>query len=361
MSDSPGSSAPSAPAASNVATHSVDSTPGVKQPGQNPDKFKWNSEPSAPESKMAKDGKPSSQIPQKINNPDRNNAEGVEKINHALGKQQHEKNVEEMARRVWKLKDAGKEIEVDSEDKLLAFANKGLGLDRKVSDQARLLKEYEQKLNMALQDPDEFYKQSGKNPKEIYEQRLIEQLKREQAEAQMSPEARRWQAEQSKMQQEMERDRAELNQMRQERHKAQVQHHMEQIDNTLLKVFQDPEVNLPKTEKTVERMVEMMLDFDAKGIEADPKHIAQFVNHEMEQEQLAYWGSMKGDQLLAKIPKAILDEIRRADLDAYRRGKAPGNAQDVAPQRQKPQEQSDSRNKKQVMTKAEWEKYLASF
>jgi len=260
--------------------------------------------------------------------------------------------------KLWKLRDGDKELTLDSEDKLTAYAQKGYGLDKKVSELSRTVREKEELLRLAESDPDAFFQKMGKDPRKLYEERLLRQLDEEENRAKLSPQEVRWRKEVEAQSQAAQQAQQELEHYRQIEHKRNVDHKISEIDDSIMKALNSPNINLPKTERTVARMAELMLEADANNLDISPDQVATFVSQEMETEVLELFGHMSGEQLLTKMPQEIIQKIRQADLARFRAQRAPGNPEDVRAVQQRPA--ADQPQKKKFLSKLEWERQLES-
>ncbi len=220
------------------------------------------------------------------------------------------------AAKKWQLKVDGKAHTIDSEDKLVMLAQKGMGAERRFAEAARIQREHEELKSRVRQSPREVLRQLGLSDEDargVFESELRGEIEREM----LTPEQRRMQA--------LEQRATSAEQKLQQEHEARQQAAFEQtvaaqneiLTRTITEALESG-VGLPKTESTAARMADMLLECMEMGIEPSPKQLAEQVAEELRHEQLSLWETMSYDQLIKHVPDAVLNKLRKGDLARFK-------------------------------------------
>lgn len=234
----------------------------------------------------------------------------------------------------WRIKGAGREHEVDSEEKLIALAQMGLGARQAFTEADKIKQENAQWKQRIKESPWDVLAELGLDPRELSEKKLTEII----ADQELTDEQRELKALKDKNksyeQKEAEREKAE--------HAAQVaklsEHFRGQYDNDFTKVLN--ESGLPKTPAVVRRMAELQLEGMKAGedYEAPLAAVTEMVREEINTNIRETFAAMDGDQILKLLDGTdIANKIRRADLARLRapasitNARAPAQAAAAAP------------------------------
>lgn len=231
-------------------------------------------------------------------------------------KEKAEEKKEESARKVWKLKVRGKEVDYDysDEEKNKQFIQKGLASDDVFQDAAKIKKNAENFVK-ALQG--NFGKvllhPSLGIPKENIRKWAEEYLYGEIRQESMSPEERARLTEQE----ELETFRAEKARREEEsanRHKEELK---ERYRSDWSQKFTEAleAGGLPKTVWTLRKMATYMREALAKGYKhIQPADVVHLVKEDWITEQKQMFSNMDGEKLIEILGKETADKIRRANL-----------------------------------------------
>lgn len=241
-------------------------------------------------------------------------------------------------KKAWKLKVAGKDVEVD-EAELLKRAQMGYSADEKWQEAAKMRKQLENFVGLLQQDPATALEKMGFNVDEFAEKRIQQRIE----EMKKSPE-----------QLEKERIEKELNDLKSEREREKEEARQREIkqlqdkyavelENEINSALSSNELGLPKSPYIVKRMADVMIyaiknkvpDFTAKqALEIVQKEVLDELN-----------------QMYAVAPDEVFEKLVGKDrLNKYRRAKIkktakPATASDIRPTGTKELQQSREDNK----------------
>lgn len=208
----------------------------------------------------------------------------------------------------WTLKVDGKDVTVDSEEKLVALAMKGFGSEKRFAEAAKARKEAEERKARLKADPWAILAEEGLDPDALAEARLAERLKK----SMLSPEQQRAAELEKKLAEYEAKEKAAKEEVEKAALTKAEESAMAELDVTLPKVL--AAAGLPKTPKSIIRIAEKMRDNLAEGLDLSPEQLAAEVREEYLAEHVELWSAMEGDALLKHIPEAVLKKIRKADL-----------------------------------------------
>jgi hypothetical protein len=321
MADAP-SAAPTAPAPSNpaqAATQQVISTLPADQ-------------------KPTKD--PKSVVP----------AEDIEDTGEDIAAEESKK-AQAAAKKAYKLKVGGKDLEVD-EAELLKRAQMGYSADQKWQEAAQIRKQSEDFIALMQRDPVKALEMMGYDVDKMAEDRIKYRIE----EMQKSPE----QLEREKMQRELEAMKAEREKERTEAQQRETQRLQDQfaieIENDISAALDDNSYGFPKTPYVVKRVADMMILAVQEGLRTNndrlknvsAKDILPLVRDEIQREQRELYSLAPDEVFESLVGKDRLNKYRKAKIK--KTAAKPASASDVKStgtrELQKAQEESNKNQKK---------------
>lgn len=261
------------------------------------------------------------------------------------------KKAEEAAKKAYKLKVGGKDLEVD-EAELLKRAQMGYSADQKWQEAAQMRKQMEGFIHLLQTDPAKALEQMGYDVDKMAEDRIKYRIE----EMQKSPE----QIEREKMQRELEAMKAEREKERleaQEREKKRLQDQFAiEIENDISAALDDNSFGFPKTPYVVKRVADMMILAVQEGIRTNnenlkkisAKDVLPIVRDEIQREQRELYSLAPDEVFEQLIGKDRLNKYRKSKLK--KTSPKPTSAVDVKPtgtkELQKAQEEANKNQKK---------------
>lgn len=245
------------------------------------------------------------------------------------------KKAEAAAKRAYKLKVNGKDVEV-GEDELLKRAQMGYSADQKWQETAQMKRQMDALLHLFQTDPAKALAQMGHDVDKFSEDRIRAKIE----EMQKSPE----QLEREKAQRELAELRAERERERndtQEREKQRVQEQFAiEIENDISSALDNNDFGLTKTPYVVKRIADTMIMYLTEGMRTNndrlkkvtARDVLPIVRDEIQAEQR---------ELYSASPDEVFEQLIGKDrLNKYRRNKIkkpskPGSANDIKPTGQK--------------------------
>lgn len=212
------------------------------------------------------------------------------------------------AKRKVRVKVDGKESEVD-EDEIVRDYQKFRAADKKFQEAAKLRKDAEALIDLLKNDPVKALEHPsiGKNFKELAENYLIEQLKREQ----MTPEQRELMEARQKLEQ-FEKAQQEQQKQFEEQKMAELANHYEQeYQKSIIDALQNS--GLPKTNVTVRRMAYYMHRALEQGYEVSAKDVVSLVKKDYHREIQELLGAADGD-ILEGLLGDVSKKLRKMDV-----------------------------------------------
>jgi hypothetical protein len=245
----------------------------------------------------------------------------------AEGAEHHETPAQQEARRKYRLKVEGQEIEVD-EDELKKGYSHSRAASMRMQEATELKKQaaaerqqYNELLTQFEQDPWKLFELLKKDPDTAAEERLLRKLEYES----MTPQQRAL-YEKERSLTAKERDLKEFEELKRKHEEALAEQEQEaltykavqQIDNEIGAAF-DATGTKP-TPRTVARVAEIMLaHLDSEdGERLDAGKALGIFQNEMKGEIGTYLSSLNAEQLIQALPKESLDAIRKHFLNEAR-------------------------------------------
>lgn len=264
-----------------------------------------------------------------------------------------QKKAEAAARKAYKLKVGGKDLEVD-ETELLKRAQMGYSADQKWQEASQMRKQIDSFIQLMQQDPAKALEQLGYDVDKFAEERIktrIEEMKK-------TPEQiahEKMQRELEAMRQERERERMEI--QARETQRLQDQFAIE-IENDISSALDDKSFGFPKTPYVVKRVADMMIMALHEGMKTNnealknitAKDVLPIVRDEILREQRELY-SLSPDEVFEElIGKDRLNKYRRSKIKKATTTAKPASAADVKPTgaRELQKMQEDSKPKKQL-------------
>jgi hypothetical protein len=269
------------------------------------------------------------------------------------------KKEEAAAKRAYKLKVGGKDLEVD-EAELMKRAQMGYSADQKWQEAAQMRKQMDGFIQLLQSDPAKALEQMGYDVDKLAEDRIRSRIE----EMQKSPE----QIEKEKIQRELAEIKAERErekQQVQEREKTRVQEQFAiEIENDISSALDNNEYGFPKTPYVVKRIADTMITFLSQGMDPNndltpaqrdrlkkvtAKDVLPIVRDELLSEQR---------ELYAMTPDEVFEQlVGKERLNKYRRNKIkktakPASANDVkATGTSQLQKQEDNKPKEKIKSR----------
>ena len=244
---------------------------------------------------------------------------------------EQKKKIEAAAKKAYKLKVAGKDVEVD-EAELLKRAQMGYSADEKWQEAAKMRKQMDGFIQLLQRDPAKALEQMGYDVDKMAEERIQQRI----AEMQKSPE----QIEREKLQRELQdmkdRDKAREDEYRaKETQRIQDQYALE-LENDISSAFDSDSFSFPKTPYVVKRIADTMILAVQQGIATNnqrlmnitAKDVLPIVEQEIRQEL--------NDMYQASPDEVFETLIGKDRLNKYRKGKIKKTAKPASASQVKP-------------------------
>lgn len=241
------------------------------------------------------------------------------------------KKAEAAAKRAYKLKVGGKDVEVD-ETELLKRAQMGYSADEKWQEAAKMRKQMDSFIGLLQKDPAKALEQMGFDVDALAEKRLQAKIE----EMQKSPE----QLEREKLQRELhemkEKDRQREEEFRaKETQRIQDQYAIE-LENDISSALDNNSYGFPKTPYVVKRIADTMILAVQEGIRTKndrlknitAKDVLPIVEQEIKQELHDMYSASPDDVFEQLIGKDRLNKYRRGKI---KKTAKPASANDVKP------------------------------
>lgn len=260
------------------------------------------------------------------------------------------KPTEEMTpaeKRRFKVKHKGKDVEVD-EDEALELIQIGLGGKSKFTELDQEKKAFEAAKQKAKEDLDEHLKSLGIDPEKWAYERLNRLVEAEQATPEQK-EAARLKAEREKL--EAEKKAWEKEQTEKKSQEEQLQT-LAVLKEHLPKAFE--EMGLPLGGRAMQAVVDELRVVEAAGQPITPEAIrraAKVAREERQEDLVTFTKELKGKALVDFLGKEVADELRRYDLEEWRRRQG-------EPREPKPELKEKPKPEKHYTTPAEYARWL---
>lgn len=230
---------------------------------------------------------------------------------------QEKKKAEAAAKKAYKLKVGGKDVEVD-ESELLKRAQMGYSADEKWQEAAKMRKQMDGFIQLLQRDPAKALEQMGYDVDKLAEERIQQRI----AEMQKSPE----QLEREKLQRELEemkeRDRLREEEYRtKETQRIQDQYAIE-LENDISSALDNNNYGFPKTPYVVKRIADTMILAVQEGMRTNntrlknitAKDVLPIVEAEIRQELNDMYSSSPDEVFETLVGKDRLNKYRRAKI-----------------------------------------------
>lgn len=220
------------------------------------------------------------------------------------------KKAEAAAKRGYKLKVGGKDVEVD-EAELLKRAQMGMSADEKWQEAAKMRKQIDGFINLLQKDPAKALEKMGFNVDELAEKRIQQRIE----EMRKSPEQlekERIQAELSEIKAEREREKEEnrTREMKQLQDKFAVE-----IENDISQALDSSEFGFPKSPYVVKRIADTMILAMKHGYkDVTAKDVLPIVRDEIKKELHDMYSSSPDEVFEQLVGKDRLNKYRRSKI-----------------------------------------------
>jgi hypothetical protein len=228
-----------------------------------------------------------------------------------------QKKAEAAAKRAYKLKVGGKDLEVD-EAELVKRAQMGYSAEQKWQDAAKIQKQTQEFVALMQRDPAKALEMMGYDVDKLAEDRIKAKIE----EMQKSPE----QLEREKMQRELEEMKAEREREKQESQSREMQRIQDQfaieIENDISAALDNNSYGFPKTPYVVKRIADTMLLAVQEGLRTNndklknitAKDVLPIVRDEILSEQRELYSMTPDEVFETLIGKERLNKYRRSKI-----------------------------------------------
>lgn len=228
-----------------------------------------------------------------------------------------QKKAEAAAKKAYKLKVNGKDLEVD-ETELLKRAQMGYSADEKWQETAKMRKQMDGFIQLLQTNPEKALEQMGYDVDKLAEERIQKRI----TEMQKSPE----QIEKEKMQRELEEMKAEREREKQETQQREMQRLQDQyaieLENDISSALDSNNFGFPKTPYVVKRIADTMILAVQQGIATNnsklknisAKDVLPLVEQEIRQELSEMYAASPDDVFEKLVGKDRLNKYRRSKI-----------------------------------------------
>jgi hypothetical protein len=198
--------------------------------------------------------------------------------------------------RLYKVKVDGEDIEVDEEELLRGYAH-NKAASKRMQEASMTRKEAETVLKMFKENPREAFKILGTDYKKFAEDIINEEFQQ----ALLSPE-----------QKELQEYKRQVQEYRKEQEQAQLNSYAEKIQNDIVGSLET--AGLPKTDRTVGRIVYYMQSALAAGYNVEPKDVIQFVKEDYISDFKSMIGGLSEDQIEMFLGNDVVRKIAKSTV-----------------------------------------------
>ncbi len=260
------------------------------------------------------------------------------------------KKLEAAAKKAYKLKVGGKDVEVD-EAELLKRAQMGYSADEKWQEAAKMRKQMDGFIQLLQRDPAKALEQMGYDVDKMAEERIQQRI----IEMQKSPE----QLEKEKIQRELSEMKAEREREKQEFQTKEMQRIQDnyaiELENDISSALDNNSYGFPKTPYVVKRIADTMILAVQEGIRTNnprlknvtAKDVLPIVEQEIKQELSDMYSASPDDVFESLVGKDRLNKYRKAKI---KKTAKPASAAQVKPtgtgELKKVQDQQNATQKK---------------
>lgn len=218
-----------------------------------------------------------------------------------------EKKAKAEAKKKWKLKVAGKDVEADEEE-LIKRAQMGYSADQKWQEAAQMRKQMESFIGLLQSDPSEALAQLGMNVDELAERHIQRRIE----EMQKSPE----QLEREKLEKELQKLKKEMedkeNRAREEEISRMQEKFAVEIETDILNAL-EKDKEMPNSPYVVKRVADLMIIAMQNGKkDVSAKDVLPLVKKQINQELKDMYSLAPDDVFEALIGKDRLNKYRKA-------------------------------------------------
>lgn len=235
----------------------------------------------------------------------------------------------ETAARLFKVKVDGQEMEVP-EDELIRGYTHGKAAAKRMEEAAMTRKEAEQVLRIFKENPREAFRLLGSDARQFAEQVINEELQ----EALLSPQERELRDYKRKVEEYESQRRQAQEEYEKQQMEAEIARQTETIQNEIIATLDT--AGLPKTERTVGRIVYYMQAALQAGYNVTPKDVIEQVRADYKHDLNSLLGGLPEDALEAFLGA---DVVRKIAKSTVKQAKAPATVPKSVNQDRKPKDQ----------------------
>lgn len=253
-------------------------------------------------------------------------------------------------------KEVEEEIDLSNEEQLKRHLQLSRVAQKRMQEASELKKQAmaeiqrrDQLLEMALSNPEDFFRKTGRDPYEIAEQLILKKFEQ----AQMSPEQKELlELREFKKQQELFRQKQE------EEHKKRIEEEQLTIEEQKFKTELDQGIGeaiaksgLPKTKFFVKQIALKIHNYAQRGKDLTAEQAVALIKSDLNSDIKEFLGSLDAKAIQDFLGKDILDRIRKSDIEAVnQRFQVP-----LKSHNQGPAHAASSTNK--LMTEKQWREF----
>lgn len=234
----------------------------------------------------------------------------------------------ETAARLYKVKVDGQEMEVP-EDELIRGYTHGKAAAKRMEEAAMSRKEAETVLRIFKENPREAFRLLGSDARQFAEQVINDELQ----EALLSPQERELRDYKRKVEEYESQSRQAKEQYEREQMEAEIARQSESIQQDIIGTLES--AGLPKTERTVGRIVYYMQAALQAGYNVTPKDVVEQVRNDYKHDLNSLLGGLPEDALEAFLGA---DVVRKIAKSTVKQAKVPATVPKSVNQDRKPKE-----------------------
>lgn len=226
----------------------------------------------------------------------------------------------------FRVKVDGSELEVP-ETELIANYQKGVSADKRFKEAAELKKQIEQFVGQVKENPELLLEQLGINPYEYYESRLLERIRAQQEEQQLSPEARELK--------ELKKWRDDFEQSQKQQQLAQQEAIIaKSLDDEFAATFAEMGITKPTVEMVADVAEQMLAEYKASKQRLPVKDALTRSKNSF-QNRLAAWTNQNPEKLLELLPDNYAEKFVETYLAKKQGAKIPSVKTKTPPKSEK--------------------------
>lgn len=251
------------------------------------------------------------------------NESGIENISDVKNKTESKKEINNNLKK-FLLKVDGKEVEeeidLSNEEQIKRHLQLSRVAQKRMQEASELKKQAiaeiqrrDQLLEMALSNPEDFFRKTGRDPYEIAEQLILKKFEQ----AQMSPEQKELlELREFKKQQDLFRQKQE------EDHKKRIEEEQLTIEEQKYKSELDQGIGealaksgLPKTKFFVKQIALKIHNFAQRGKDLTADQAVELIKSDLNSDVKEFLGSLDAKAIQDYLGKDILDRLRKSDIE----------------------------------------------